>query len=133
MAGLPEGKSEPDVTYEREGSWLLVRCSGIGSSAWLIALFRSLAQRVTSEPADAVLIDVSAVELPTTLSERYRLGEATAEWTGPPVAMVAAAQYVDPERFGEMVARNRGLDGRIFTDAAEAREWLRDRVAKRAT
>ena len=38
---------------------------------------------------------------------------------------------MDPERFGEMVARSRGLDGRVFTDIAEARAWLADRVAAR--
>jgi hypothetical protein len=31
---------------------------------------------------------------------------------------------VHAERFGELVARNRGADARVFTDEAEARAWL---------
>jgi hypothetical protein len=30
---------------------------------------------------------------------------------------------IHPERFGELVARNRGADARVFTDEAAAREW----------
>jgi hypothetical protein len=31
---------------------------------------------------------------------------------------------IHPERFGEIVARNRGADARAFTIEAEARDWL---------
>jgi hypothetical protein len=31
---------------------------------------------------------------------------------------------IHPERFGELVARNRGADARVFTVEAEALDWL---------
>jgi len=40
------------------------------------------------------------------------------------VAYVNLPERVDPKRFGEMVARNRRVDARVFTDVEEAVEWL---------
>jgi hypothetical protein len=31
---------------------------------------------------------------------------------------------IHPDRFGEIVARNRGADARVFTDEADALQWL---------
>lgn len=41
-------------------------------------------------------------------------------------ALIARPEMVDPERFGEMVAANVGLRGRVFTSEAEALAWLLD-------
>jgi hypothetical protein len=40
------------------------------------------------------------------------------------LAIVARAELIDPERFGVIVARNRGLVNNIFTSEVEARDWL---------
>jgi len=40
------------------------------------------------------------------------------------VALVGNEPLIHPERFGEIVARNRGADARAFTDEAEALRWL---------
>jgi RimJ/RimL family protein N-acetyltransferase len=40
------------------------------------------------------------------------------------VAMVLTRAQVDPERFGETVARNRGLEVEIFFNEVEALHWL---------
>jgi hypothetical protein len=40
------------------------------------------------------------------------------------LAMVARAEMIDPDRFGVIVARNRGLTSNIFTTEQEARAWL---------
>ena len=120
------------IIYQRDGAILVARCTGPGNAAWLVQAFRVIAEHWRGEPADAVLIDVRDLDIVPTISERYRLGEsAAANWQGPPVALVGRKQLMDPERFGEMVARSRGLDGRVFTDIDEARAWLASRVKER--
>lgn len=66
---------------------------------------------------------------PTTL-ERFNLGEYVADlcrqfkipiW----IALAAHIPIVDHERFGETVARNRGANGKVFTDLEEAKAWLK--------
>jgi hypothetical protein len=38
--------------------------------------------------------------------------------------MVARAEMIHPQKFGVLVATNRGLVSNIFTTEAEARAWL---------
>jgi len=40
------------------------------------------------------------------------------------VAGVDSLERHDPQKFGELVARNRGVNARAFTDAQSAEEWL---------
>lgn len=40
------------------------------------------------------------------------------------VVMVAPAHLIDPQRFGVVVARNRGLNVNTFPSEAEALQWL---------
>ena len=40
------------------------------------------------------------------------------------LAVVGHEPMIHPERFGELVARNRGADARVFTDEAQALDWL---------
>jgi len=128
---MPTG--EPAVEYLREGGWLLVRCSpGTGGVEWLLALLSATNEHLAGEPASAVLIDAREVSAVISTAGRFRVGErAAASWFGPPLALVGAMSLVDPERFGEEVARSRGLDVRVFTDIDEATNWLRTRAVTR--
>jgi hypothetical protein len=40
------------------------------------------------------------------------------------LAVLGHEPYVHPQRFGEIVAANRGAIARVFTDEAEALKWL---------
>lgn len=40
--------------------------------------------------------------------------------------MVARADFIDPNRFGVTVARNRGLFSNVFSSREEALQWLLD-------
>jgi hypothetical protein len=40
------------------------------------------------------------------------------------VAMVAAPELIDPEKFGVKVAADHGMTGEVFTSEREALEWL---------
>jgi hypothetical protein len=78
----------------------------------------------------SVLVDVRGVtgRVPTIL-ERFDIGVHLAEqyFDQQPrvrVALLGHEPMIHPDRFGEIVARNRGADARVFTDEAEARKWL---------
>jgi hypothetical protein len=74
-------------------------------------------------------IDLSSVENDhlTTL-ERYKLGveAATLLTDVERVSTLARVDQIDPDRFGETVARNQGLDVRVFSDPEKALTWLLD-------
>jgi hypothetical protein len=40
------------------------------------------------------------------------------------LALVIQADYIDPEKFGVMVARNSGLNADVFSEEKEAVRWL---------
>jgi hypothetical protein len=40
------------------------------------------------------------------------------------VAAVCRPEQLDPQRFGEMVARNRWVNARVFTSVEDAEKWL---------
>ena len=44
--------------------------------------------------------------------------------------MLGHEPMIHPERFGEIVAANRGADARVFTEEALALAWLLGRTAE---
>jgi hypothetical protein len=62
------------------------------------------------------------------LAARHRMVRAWAEAAQGKivVALVARAELIDPERFGVVAAANFGLTSAVFTDEANAFEWLSD-------
>ena len=66
--------------------------------------------------------------------DRYDFGVHIAEQylTSDPrvrLAVLGHEPMIHPDRFGELVARNRGADARAFTDEALALDWLLGRPA----
>jgi hypothetical protein len=87
--------------------------------------------RVAAEAGrDALLVDARGITgREPTMAERYdwavRIAELQALYEPRiRVALVGNEPLIHPERFGEIVARNRGADARAFTDEAMAIEWL---------
>jgi hypothetical protein len=66
------------------------------------------------------------------LWERFLLGEqaANAAKSAVVLAMVARAEWIDRDKFGVLVARNRGLLCDVFSSETEALSWLLDPNAK---
>ena len=85
----------------------------------------------------AMLVDVREVKgrVPAIL-ERFELGVRIAKHylESEPrtrLAVLGHEPMIHPDRFGELVARNRGADARVFTDEAQALDWLLERVNAR--
>ena len=106
--------------------YLVANFSGLGSVDEMSQQFAVLAEQCRVAKKNRLLIDVSAIHTDPSFSERYRAGERAVVFAhnGIRVALVGRREHVDPKLLGELVARNRGVDGRVFTDLAAAKKWL---------
>ncbi|HZE98397.1 MAG TPA: hypothetical protein VE981_15300 [Planctomycetota bacterium] len=72
-----------------------------------------------------LLVDISRFSPNLSITDRYELAvHAVRVSKGLKVALVATETFVDPNKFGIMVARNRGLLVDVFTDRRKAVDWL---------
>ena len=80
-----------------------------------------------------LFFNVCKVKGKVTTMDRYDFGEWAAlesiKYMGKGLVRIAVAFYgiepiIDPERFGELVARNRGLNIKVTTDKDEALQFL---------
>jgi hypothetical protein len=69
---------------------------------------------------------------PVGTAERFKIGERLADeaMAAVKIVIVVRPELFDPERFGVLVARNRGLVLNVFSSEAEALTWLLDPIAE---
>ena len=99
-----------------------------------VALVTAAIKFSREQKISRLLIDITRVTgfQPPDLVARYDMAKDWAEagQSAVKVVMVAPARLIDPQRFGMVVARNRGLDANIFASEDEALRWLLDAPAK---
>ena len=124
-----------EFQVERRASYAYVRCRGTYSLEALLHVNEAALDAAAHESLKAALVDLRDVGggPPTTL-ERYEFGVHMAKLQSDPgrrllLAVVGHEPMVDPRRFGEIVARNRGAVGRVFTDIDEASAWIDKELA----
>ena len=84
-----------------------------------------MAAAIQDNDARSLLVDIREVPGPYTFMDYVGLGEHTGRYLSRvPVAVVALASQLDPDRIGKVVAQNRGANIEVFTDPAEAQQWL---------
>jgi hypothetical protein len=98
--------------------------SSVAEAVW--RQFELVAEHCARTKNNKVLIDTTRVDGKVSFVERFLLGEKTQVFAfyGIKVAFVDRPERIDPQKFGELVARNRGVDIRIFPDLQAAKEWL---------
>jgi hypothetical protein len=105
-------------------------CKGQFEKKEMQAAFKESFEIAKQNNLNLILVDgFGLYGKPPTMFERYEMGVYVADLCrefGKPVQIAFAAEIpiVDPKRFGETVARNRGANGKVFTDLQEAKEWL---------
>jgi len=111
---------------EKKADHLIANFTGDGNLDEISQQFGSLAERCQSEKRSKLLINIAGVNWIPTFSERYQAGEGAAVFAeyGIKVAVVGKPEQLDPGRLAELVARNRGVNGQVFTDLADAENWL---------
>lgn len=110
--------------------YLELACSGLYSRAEALRVGETAFREAARANRTAVLIDVRSIagRVPSIL-ERFDFGVRIAKHYlefDPRIrlAVLGHEPMIHPERFGELVARNRGADARVFTDEAMALDWL---------
>jgi len=116
-----------DIHFEDERRFLWVRFTGL----WVIEKESPITGPILEEcrkrGQDLLLIDFTGVANERlSLAERFRLGIQALDFRGKlrRIAALGRPELVDRQRFGEMVARNRGINVRVFTSSEEAIRWL---------
>jgi len=111
---------------QREGYWEARYLGAYEKARYKNQMARSV-RACEEHQGTHLLVDIRALTgLTTTTQERYEFGRYGAEIAKGHnrVSVVGTADQIDPEQFATMVARNRGLQVRAFTDAKAAVEWL---------
>jgi len=116
-----------DVSFGDEKRFVWVQFNGTWNPDELPALVESIRKECGARHCDLLLIDLIPLkngEIST--FERYKMGLAAASLSTGVRRMAALARpdQIDPQRFGETVARNRGINVRIFADPKVAESWL---------
>lgn len=128
---FPVKKLSISITVEQD--YLRVTCTGTYSLHSAKQTFLEVLDAVKSNHVSKVLMDGAAVTGKPTTMERFNYGEFVsgeyrkfAQTTGlsPRFAYVLYLPVIDPQRFGENVAVNRGMNVRIFDNFNEAYGWL---------
>ena len=122
-----------EYQVEVREDYVCFRCSGAYDQKSATELFNQ-AYRITGQQRlNAVLVDAREIAgNPPSTMERFELGVLLSEHrdSGICLALVAKEPILDPRRFGETVALNRGAWGKGFTDFDEAVIWLKSSIRK---
>ena len=114
------------LQIERKDNWVVARLSGVADIEKAHARFEEIAQACDRMSTKRLIVDVTNAALPLSATDKFEMGRHAVVFAqhGIKVAVVATPDQLDPERFGEVVARNRGVNIRLFTDVEAAEEWL---------
>ena len=130
MKPKPPAADPPEVRFTRDGDWLVAHAAGTCDLAWFKGIIPKVLEESQRSAAQGVLIDARELKAIMSDIDKFEMGVAVAQAKAlPPLAFVALEEYLDPRRLGEMAARNRGANLRVFTDIDAARAWLVEATA----
>jgi hypothetical protein len=106
--------------------YLAARFTGAGTAEEAWQEFGLIAKHCMRANKNKLLLDFAETHGEVSLADRYFLGEEAQIFAHYmlKVATVDRAERIDPRRFGEMAAQNRGVNVRAFTSVEDAEEWL---------
>jgi hypothetical protein len=119
-----------DFTATTHADHVRIDVTGTYSAESFVPLLERAFQRAADDGVDALLMDVRRVTgQPPTLAERYDLANKVSELQAarqPRIrfAMLGHEPMIHAERFGEIVATNRGAVVKAFTEEPLALAWL---------
>jgi hypothetical protein len=114
------------LQMEQMPGYLAARFIGAGEPEDVWRQFELIAEHCKRTKNNKVLIDFTRAKAKVSTVDRYMAGESARTFAVHviKVAMVDTPERIDPERFGRLVARNRGVTVETFTDFQAAEEWL---------
>ena len=124
------------ITNEIHSDYVEIHCVGEYEIESVLEVYSTAFDLAADENLDAILVDGIALQGPQpTTMERYRMGNYIAQrclafGKYVRIAVVSNVHIIDPNRFGETVARNRGGLLKVFTKIEEAITWLKEEYGK---
>jgi hypothetical protein len=110
----------------QEGIWVVEYSGTIDNQARLAALAEGL-EKAKGKKLRGILVDFRNASLEMSTFEQYEFGSrksAQAQLHGVKTAFLHRKDDRKTGRLIEPVARNRGIMARVFTDKAEAMNWI---------
>src|SRR5215510_9661375 len=100
--------------------------TGMGPPGAAAQRFELIAEHCKRTKKDKLLIDTTGFEVKVSTVDRFHLGERLGIFARNKikVAVVSRPEQIDPQKFGVLVAQNRGVSVETFTDFQAAEEWL---------
>ena len=122
------------IDYSRDGELLRAHVTGVnGTLETTLACWTALAaelQRVPVPKSLLVVDDMEGEPPPPEQLAQFVQSMVGMGFEGVRVAYVEAhAEQIPAVEFGEILARERGFDARVFGNEADARIWLRHGMA----
>jgi hypothetical protein len=114
------------LQMEQMPSYLAARFIGAGEAEEVWRQFESISEYCKHTMNNKLLIDYTGAKLNISIVDRFYVGTESRFFSdnGVKVANFGTSEQIDPQRFGELVARNRGIEARAFTDFQAAEKWL---------
>jgi hypothetical protein len=141
--GLAECKKGLKMSFhlqiEEMPDYLAAKFTGAGEAEEIWRQFELIAEHCKRANKNKLLLDFTESYGTLSLVDRYRFGDVAEIFVYYKLIKVAVAcrpEQLDRKKFGEMVARNRWVNARVFTGLEDAEKWLMLKLAapkKRAT
>lgn len=114
-----------------EPTHILITCAGSYDQTEAEQIFCMAFETAARQKVQRLLFDCRKVTGELSTMDRFDLAEYVSmlvlertDAESVRIAIVGDEPLVDPSRFGETVAVNRGVTGKVTTDLNEAMEWL---------
>ena len=116
-----------ELQMENASGYMVARFTGEGKAEEALLKLPQIAEQCKRTNNKYLLIDCTeAKKDDNSIVDMYEQGEGAKLFNsyGIKVAVVVAEDNLEPEKFAEMVARNRGVNACVYTDYQTAEEWL---------
>lgn len=121
---VPEDQ-RPELEIVHRDGYTAVRFLGPFSVSGFQRRAEAAARACRERKIDRLFVDSTGYDVTPTTVERYEIAcHAVTISAGLKVAILVTPAFLDPNRFGIMVAQNRGLVVEAFTEREKAIEWL---------
>jgi len=120
------GEMRIQLQMEKMSGYLAASFTGVGVPGAALRRFELISEHCKRTNNNKLLIDFTGFKLNATTIDRYLAGIKSQIFARYrlKVAVICTPEQIDPEKFGVLVAQNRGVDVEVFTDFHAAEEWL---------
>jgi hypothetical protein len=114
------------LQIEEMPDYIAAKFTGPGAAEEVWQQYELIAYRCKRANKNKLLLHFLEAHGEISLVDRYFLGSEAQifERNDIQVAVAGRPEHLDEKRFGETVARNRGVNFRVFTNVEDAEKWM---------